>query len=205
MKLLWSSRSPFVRKVMIFAHETGLADRISCERTVVAPTKPNPDVMRLNPLNKLPTLITDDGRVLYDSRVIVEYLDSLHTGKRLIPQAGAGRFSALRLQALCDGVLDFLLVGLSERARPEAQQSPELKSALALKFKAAFDVLEGEAAHLGEDGFGLGEVAAAAVLGYADFRYSTERWRDGRPRLAAFAKSIASRPSIVSTAHVDAY
>lgn len=205
MKLLWSSRSPFVRKVMIFAHETGLAERIIRERTVVAPTNPNPDVMRLNPLNKLPTLILDDGSPLYDSRVIVEYLDGLHDGPRRIPEAGPARFEALRMQALCDGILDFLLVGLSERARPEAQQSPELKAALAVKFKAAFDALEAEARRLDLARFGLSEIAASAVVGYADFRYGAERWRDGRPSLAAFAESIADRPSIVATSHADVY
>lgn len=205
MKLFWSSRSPFVRKVMIFAHETGLADRIVCERTVVAPTKPNADVMRLNPLNKLPTLILDDGRPLYDSRVIVEYLDGIHDGPKRIPEAGPERFDALRVQALCDGVLDFLLVGLSERARPEAQQSADLKAALALKFKAAFDALDVEAKRLDLGRFGLPEVAVAAVVGYADFRYGAERWRDGRPALAAFAEQIADRASVVATAHADVY
>lgn len=190
---------------MIFAHEAGLASEITCERTVVAPTKPNPEVMRLNPLNKLPTLVLGDGTALYDSRVIVEYLDGLHGGTRLIPEFGAERFEALRLQALCDGILDFLLVGLSERARPEAQQSPELKAALAVKFKAGFDQLEVEAAKLDGKRFGLAEVAAAAVTGYADFRYAAEDWRKKRSRLAAFAASIAGRPSITATAHVDAY
>jgi len=205
VKLFWSSRSPFVRKVMIFAHETGLAERITCERTVVAPTKPNADVMRLNPLNKLPTLILDDGSPLYDSRVIVEYLDSLHGGPKRIPEAGPARFEALRTQALCDGILDFLLVGLSERARPDAQQSEELKGALAVKFSAAFDALEAEARRLDVARFGLSEIAASAVVGYADFRYSANRWRDGRPNLAAFADRIAERPSIIATAHADVY
>jgi len=205
VKLLWSSRSPFVRKVMIFAHETGLAGRITRERTVVAPTKPNPDVMRLNPLNKLPTLVLDDGRAIYDSRVIVEYLDDQHEGPKRIPAAGAARIEALRIQALCDGMLDFLLVGLSERARPESQQSPELKAALAVKFNSAFDALEVEARRLDTDRFALPEIATAAVVGYADFRYSAEGWRNGRPALAAFADKIAERPSIVATAHADVY
>jgi glutathione S-transferase len=183
----------------------GLAERITCERTGVAPTTPNAEVMRFNPLNKLPTLIRDDGRPLYDSRVIIEYLDSLHAGAKRIPEAGAARFEALRVQALCDGILDFLLVGLSEQARPEAQQSSELKAALAVKFKASFDALETEAQRLDVARFGLPEIAASAVVGYADFRYSEQRWRDGRPHLAAFAEAIAQRPSIVATAHADVY
>ncbi|MDX2158300.1 MAG: glutathione S-transferase N-terminal domain-containing protein [Hyphomicrobiaceae bacterium] len=206
MRLYWSSRSPFVRKVMVVAHETGLVSRIETIRTVVAPTKPNAEVMALNPLNKLPTLVLDDGSALYDSRVIAEYLDSLHDGPRLFPPAGRPRFEALRLQALGDGALDFLLVGLSERARPEAQQSPELKAALATKFRAAFDRLEAEAGAGALAGsFGIGQIAVACVLGYADFRYAAEGWRNGRPKLAAFAQSIANRPSLVATTHMDAY
>jgi glutathione S-transferase len=206
MQLLWSSRSPFVRKVMVVAHETGLAGRIETLRTVVAPTRPNAEVMALNPLNKLPTLILDDGSALYDSRVIAEYLDSLHQGPKLFPGAGPTRFAALRLQALADGILDFLLVGLSERMRPEPQQSPELKAALAQKFRAGFDRLETEAAAGRLDGFfGIGQIAAACVCGYADFRYATESWRTGRPRLTAFAGQALARPSLMATQHQDVY
>ena len=205
MKLLWSSRSPFVRKVMLFAHEKGLADRIERVRTVVAPTKPNPDVMALNPLNKLPTLILDDGRAIYDSRVIVEYLDGLTPAPRFIPAAGEARLDALRRQAMADGMLDFMLLGLSERARPQAQQSPELLAALQLKFKTAFDALEREIPALQSTPFGIAHIAVGAVAGYADFRYAKENWRDGRPALAAFAQSFAARPSFKATEHADVY
>ncbi len=205
MKLYWSTRSPFVRKVMIAAHETGLVRRIALERTIVAPTRPNAEVMALNPLNKLPTLVLDSGVVLYDSRVIVEYLDTLHDGVKLIPADGVARFDALRLQALSDGILDFLLLGLSERARPEAQQSPELKAALAVKFRAGFDAIEAEASRLDPEHFRLPEIAVAAVIGYADFRYGPENWRHGRPALTDFAARIAERPSVVATAHADQY
>lgn len=205
MKLHWSSRSPFVRKVMVAAHETGLAGSIDCVRTVVAPTKPNPEVMARNPLNKLPTLVLDDGQALFDSRVIVEYLDGLHTGPKLFPASGSARIDALRRQALGDGILDFLLVGLSERARPETQQSPELKAALAVKFKAAFDHLESQADALATGPFDIGRIAIACVLGYADFRYGAENWREGRPRLAAWAETLATRPSLTATQHVDTY
>ena len=84
MKLLWSSRSPFARKVMVAAHEVGVADRIVIERVVVSASKPNADVMALNPLNKIPTLVLHDGTMLYDSRVICEYFDSLHDGPKLL-------------------------------------------------------------------------------------------------------------------------
>ena len=205
MKLLWSSRSPFVRKVMIVAHEKGLAGRIEQVRTVVSPTKPNPDVMALNPLNKLPTLIRDDGQPLYDSRVIAEYLDGIGSGPRLFPASGPERIEALRRQALGDGALDFLLVGLSERARPEPQRSAELQAALALKFKSAFDALEREAASLAKETFGIGHIAIGCTCGYADFRYADRNWRGGRPALAAWHKGFAERASFKATEHADVY
>ena len=90
MKLHWSPRSPFVRKVMIAAHELGLADRLDCVRTVVATTKPHALLMEENPLSKIPTLVLDDGTVIYDSPVICEYLDRLHDGPKLIPAALPG-------------------------------------------------------------------------------------------------------------------
>ena len=95
MKLYWSSRSPFVRKVMVCAHECGLAARIECVRTLVMMTRPNPDLLPVNPLGKIPTLVLDDGSALYDSTVICEYLDSLHGGSRLFPESGPARWTAM--------------------------------------------------------------------------------------------------------------
>ena len=106
MKLHWSPRSPFVRKVMIAAHELGLMDRLTCVRTVAASTKPHAELMRDNPLSKIPTLVLDDGTVLYDSRVICEYLDTLGPAAKLFPSSGPVRMLALRRQALGDGFPD---------------------------------------------------------------------------------------------------
>src|SRR6476620_2299768 len=110
MKLHWSPRSPFVRKVMVFAHETALVDRLNCVRTVVAMKAPNAALLPDNPLSKIPTLVLDDGTALYDSGVICEYLDTLHAGPFLFPAQGPARWTALRRQALGDGLLDFLLL-----------------------------------------------------------------------------------------------
>src|SRR5579859_2529987 len=106
MKLRYSPTSPFVRKVMVAAMETGLIDRIQKVPSSVTPIKPNDDVARENPLVKVPSLTTDDGLVLYDSPVICEYLDALHSGTKLFPAAGKARWMALRHQALGDGILD---------------------------------------------------------------------------------------------------
>ena len=96
MKLHWSPRSPFVRKVMIAAHETGLVDRLTCVRTVVAMTAPNATLLPDNPLSKIPTLVLDDGSTLYDSGVICEYLDTLHDGPKLFPADSKACWTASR-------------------------------------------------------------------------------------------------------------
>ena len=104
MKLRYSQASPYVRKVLMVAHEVGLADRIELSPTNVwAPDSP---IVRDNPLAKIPTLLTEDGLVLFDSPVIAEYLDSLHEGRRLFPAAGRARWVALRQQAVGDGICD---------------------------------------------------------------------------------------------------
>src|SRR5262245_47288350 len=131
MKLHWSPRSPFVRKVMIVAHELGLVDRLNCVRTVAATTRPHPELMLDNPLSKIPTLVLDDGAVLYGSRVICEYLDGLHTGRKLFPTDTKARMTALRRQSLGDGALDFLLLLRNERER--VRPSPAHVSAYSTK------------------------------------------------------------------------
>ncbi len=122
MTLHWSPRSPYVRKVMIAAHELGLADRLRTVRTVVGGTAPHRELMRDNPLGKIPTLVLKDGVAVYDSPVICEYLDTLHDGPKLYPPWPA-RLTALRRQALGDGILDVALGWLSERLRPAERQS----------------------------------------------------------------------------------
>lgn len=204
MKLYWSSRSPFVRKVMVFAHEVGLADRIDCVRTVVAPTQPNADVMAANPLNKLPTLVTAVGPI-YDSRVICEYLDTQHHGAKLFPSAGPARLAALRRQALADGMLDFLVAWFGERQRPQERQSAPHLDAYRLKLAASLDALERDADALAAVPFGIGQIATGCALSYVDFRFAGEDWRAGRPRLAAWHAEFAQRPSMTATEHADVY
>src|SRR5262247_3284886 len=114
MKLRYSTTSPFVRKVHVLAIETGLIDRIELVKTVTT----DPDLARHNPLNKVPAVELDDGSVLYDSRVICEYLDAMAGGK-LFPPAGQARWTALRRQALADGMVDAAILRMIESKRPE--------------------------------------------------------------------------------------
>ncbi len=203
MKLYWSPRSPFARKVMVFAHEAGLAGRIETVRTLVAMTNPNRDLMRLNPLGKIPTLVTEDGTVLFDSVVICEYLDSLHGGEKLFPQAPEKHFQALRWHAIGHGMLDALVLWRNERLRPKPQQSPEVLAGFELKTRTSLEFLNNEAAALGAASLGIGHVAIAVALGYIDFRFPELGWRDGHGRIAAWYESFAQRPSIHSTMPVD--
>jgi glutathione S-transferase len=161
--------------------------------------------MALNPLNKLPTLVPDNGGVLYDSRVICEYLDGLHDGPRLFPGDPSARIEALRRQALGDGMMDFLLVWLSERSRPAPQQSSELIAACRTKLTTVLDALEREAPSLAAAPFSIAHIAIGCALGYADFRFKDEAWRTCRPQLAAWAETIHARPSFQATQPADTY
>jgi glutathione S-transferase len=204
MKLHWSPRSPFVRKVMVFAHEAGLADRIETIPTKVAMTQPNTDLLKVNPLGKIPTLITDDGMVLYDSTVICEYLDTLHKGTKLIPRESGKHWQALRWHAMGDNMLDTLVLWRNETLRHQPQQSPETILGFLVKTQTSLDALEKEQAQLAAALFSIGHVAIGVALGYIDFRFPDLRWRDGRPKLAAWYEAFAQRPSMQATTPVDA-
>lgn len=201
MKLHWSPRSPFVRKVMIVAHERGLADRITCVRTVAASTKPHAELMKDNPLSKIPTLVLDDGVALYDSPVICEYLDALDGLPQLFPAEPKALLTALRRQALGDGFLDLLVLLRDERLRA---QPSELHLASAATRKAAIlDYLEQDAATLALPPFSIGHIAIGCALSYLDFRYADEDWRSNRPLIASWHKGFALRPSVQATVPVD--
>lgn len=201
MKLHWSPRSPFVRKVMIVAHECDLVDRITCVRTVAATSRPHAGLMQDNPLSKIPTLILDDGTALYDSPVICEYLDALDGAPKLFPAEPKARLLALRRQALGDGFLDLLVLLRDERMR--AQPSEAHKASAAVRKAAVLKSLEAEAPALAAAPFGIGHVAIGCALSYLDFRYADEDWRKGHPRLAQWHATFATRPSVKATEPVD--
>ena len=201
MKLHWSPRSPFVRKVMIVAHERGIADRLHCVRTVAEIATPHVELMKDNPLSKIPTLVLDDGTVLYDSPVICEYLDALDGDPKLFPQHGLSRIIALRCQALGDGFLDLLVLARNERMRAQPSQA-HLASA-ATRTAATLDHLEREAEALAGSPFCIGHIAIGCALSYLDFRFADQDWRRGHPRLANWHASFGVRPSVQATLPVD--
>jgi glutathione S-transferase len=197
MKLHWSPRSPFVRKVMIVAHETGLVDRLSLVRTPVAMTSVNMDLLSDNPLSKLPTLVLDDGTSLYDSVVICEHLDTLHDGPRLFPLDPQEKWSALRRHALGDGLLELLILWRNEREREHPAEA--FLEAFRTKFEATLEHLDQDADGLAATTFGIGHVAIGCGLSYIDFRFPDLDWRRGRPRIAAWHASFSERPSVRAT------
>jgi glutathione S-transferase len=202
MKLYTSPMSPYARKVRVVARETGLAARIEEIPVTVSPVKANAEVGRANPLAKLPTLVLDDGTALFDSPVICEYLDSLHAGRRLFPPAGETRWTALKLQAVADGILEAgVLVRYETALRPKELQWPDWIAGQREKWHAGLDLLERSAAALAGEPTNA-SVSAACALGYLDFRYGNEDWRGSRPALARWYEAFAARESMRATVPV---
>jgi glutathione S-transferase len=199
MKLLYSPTSPYARKVRVLVAEAGLTDRIDIVTVSAVPSAPAPDFAKDNPLAKIPTLILDEGDVLYDSRVIGEFLDSLHSGTPLFPTTGPARWTALRRQALADGALDAaILVRYEGFLRPAQLNWPEWVAGQQGKIARALDALEAEADLLSQQ-VTIGEITIGCLLEYLDLRFPEDGWRNGRPKLAAFAASFGARPSMIST------
>jgi glutathione S-transferase len=192
-----------VRKVMICVYELGLQDRIERVPAVVSLSKPDANVMRDNPLGRIPTLVLDDGRVFHESLLICEYLNSEHRGM-LFPPAGEARWSALRRHALGNGLLDALLLWRSEIGKPAARQTPEWLTTFALKTRNALKVIEADADALTRTPFDIGHVGIGAALAYLDFRFGDFGWREGHPRTDAWMQTFSQRESVRKTAFIDA-
>ena len=199
MKLYHSPASPFVRKALVAAHELGLADAIEIVPVAMTPVKSVPALNDENPLGKIPALVLDDGTALYDSPVICEYLDTRHDGPRLFPAEGPERWTALRRQALADGLLDAAILCRYETfLRPEERQWADWIEGQQSKFRRALDALEGEAEDFG-DTVDIGTISAGCAADYLDFRSLDDGWREGRPRLAAWLEGFEARPSMQAT------
>ncbi len=196
MKLTFSPASPFARKVRIAAIELGLIDKIEFTSVTVAPGQPNDEYSKITPLKKLPVLILDNGEVILDSYVIVEYLDELAGGGKLIPASGAMRWKVKTEHSLTQGMLDSMLL-----CRYEGMTRPE-----ALRWKAWSDDhwarawsgmarFENDAAMLARP-LDIAQIGLVCVLGYADFRFANCGWRKAFPKLDAFHQRMLERPSV---------
>jgi glutathione S-transferase len=192
MKLFYSQTSPFARKVLACAIARGIDGQIKLEPTVTS----SPELAKHNPLGKLPCLVTDDGVSLYDSRVICAFLDTVGDGFSMFPEHGL-RVRALKYQALGDGIMDAAVLRRNEMARGRDPDRDVAIAEQALKMSRAVAALEADvpAAHVD-----IGTIAVCCALGYLDFRYAHEPWRDGHPLLAAWYADMVTRPCLALTA-----
>ena len=186
IKLRSSPPSPFGRKVKIAAALLGLADRIEI---VVADTNDAGDTLRAeNPLGKIPCLILEDGGTVFDSRVIMEFLDDMAGGGKLVPDSGPARFKVLTMQALADGIMDAAILTVYEqRFREEAMRSAKWVGHQQGKIDRALAVLEAAPPQGAVD---IGHIAVACALGYLDLRFAGA-WRAEHPRLVAWLAAFA--------------
>lgn len=195
MKLYHNPASPYTRKVMVLAHETGLVDRIE-----LMPIKVWEETDRIrsdNPLGKIPTLIDDDGQAVYDSTVICAYLDTLHDGAKMIPE-GDGRWPVENLHALAQGMTDAALTLRADVMRGLDKKVDFYSDRMRATIESACDEAERRLPEI-EGKINLGTVALGVGLAYVDFRFPEIAWRDGHSGLAAWYADFADRPSMKAT------
>ncbi|MGE8408147.1 MAG: glutathione S-transferase N-terminal domain-containing protein [Pseudomonas sp.] len=201
MTLYHSPLSPFVRKVMVFLHETGQIDRVAVKTINLSPVSPDADLNRDNPVGKIPALVLDNGNVLHDSRVILEYLDLQHVGNPLIPREGSARWQRLTLASQADAIMDAAVLTRYERfLRPVEKQWDDWLLAQEEKIRRGLADLE--AAHMAElaSVFDVAAIGTACALGYIDLRMPDFGWREQQPKLAAWYAEVSQRESMRLTA-----
>lgn len=199
MRLLYAPTSPFVRKVMVCAHLSGQAERIQWLDSAAHPVRRDARIAAHNPLAKVPTLILDDGRSLYDSRVVCEYIDSLGSAG-IFPAAGPARWTALTRQAMGDGLLDAALLARYElTARPPEVQWPAWREALLTKVAACLDSIEAIAPELATQAPTIGEITFGCGLGYLDFRFPELEWRASHAAAARWYARFEQLPAMQAT------
>ena len=198
MKLFYSAASPYVRKCLVAARELGLHERIELLPAAAHPVNRDRTIVAHNPLGKVPTLLTDEDTVLYDSRVICEYLNALGNGK-LVPHAGPARWDVLVEQSLADGILDAAVLTRYETVlRPEALRWKDWITGQLEKVTSGLDEIERRATRFG-DRVDFGTIAVGCALGYLDFRFASLGWRDKHPNASAWFERFGARASMVAT------
>lgn len=204
LKLFWSSRSPFARKVHVVAHELAIESRITLVPTLAIPTDEDPALVAVNPLAQIPALVTDAGAAIFDSIVICEWLNMQHGKKKrsnLFPENPERRLTALRQNAVVDGALSYLLLMRAELRRPEEHRNSRILATWSRRIDAALDFIEEEKLDSGAD-TDIGQISMAILLSYHDFRIGRD-WRDSRPISAQWFAQFEARPSMQRTAFSD--
>lgn len=202
MRLIASLTSPYARKVRIVAAEK----HIDYELVVDVPWNEDTHVPEHNPLGKVPVWILEDGKGLFDSRVIVEYLDGISPVAHLLPKDARPRITVKRWEALADGVCDAAALVFLERKRPAEQQNQDWIDRQIGKVRAALEVMSEELDMrdwFHEGGFSLADIAIGCALGYLDFRFKDEiDWRRDHPNLSELFDRLMQRPSFKDTVPV---
>lgn len=198
MKLVISPTSPFARKARIAMMDK----KIECETVVDIPWEPTTAVPGLNPLGKIPVLVLDDESTLFDSRVIVEYFDSMSPVAKLIPENGRPRIVVKRWEALADGISDAAAMIFIERRRPLERQDDSWIGRQQSKIERGLAVLAEELGDkpwcIGET-YNLADIAVGCTLGYLELRFAEINWRRKYPNLAALSEKLSQRPSFIET------
>lgn len=199
LTLYHTHSSPYVRKVMVLAHEAGILDQITIvENASGTPLDAGAAPIAANPLGKVPTLTRGDGSALYDSRVICQYLDA-RAGSGFYPD-GARKWDALVLEATADGVLDAALLMVYEaRLRPEEIRFAPFVEGQWAKIARSLDVIEDRWMAYLAGPLCIGQIALACALGYLDLRHGVRDWRATRPALAAWFAKMDARESLCKT------
>ena len=197
MKLLYQTHSPYARKALVFAHEVGIADRLEVVHQETSPTNPNEYVFAQNPLGKVPVLLRPGLPAIFDSDVICAYFDTLHGGRRLIPQDGEARWHALRVQAVAQGIAS---AGIAVRwetvRRPEELRYAPLRDGNVAKLIASYDWLERELDVASP--VHVGHIGVATALSWLEFR-DLPSFREKRPRLVEWLDAFEARASMRAT------
>jgi glutathione S-transferase len=199
MQLFYSPNSPYARKARIIIHELGLKSRVE---DVIVSLPAGAKLRAVNPLGKIPALILDDGSAIYDSPVICEYLDDVGQGKFFprptMLREAQGRWRALTLQALGDGLADAVVRRNQEMKVPADRRSAEMIERQTKAIEAAFAVADRAAAKFPAEPT-IGEIAVACAIGYLDLRVPEDGWRDRYPGLARWLDNFSQRPSVQAT------
>lgn len=199
MKLLYSPASPFVRKVLVFIKELGLEDKVELAKVSSTVVDQSAELAASNPVAKIPTLVVDNGKSLYDSRVITAYLNSLTASPSFYPSEGDARWDVLAMEAMADGMMDAAVNARYERGlRPADKQWDDWVNGQMKKVHGALKALNDAAGSFG-DRIDAGIVGAACACGYLDFRYPDIGWRESYPALGAWYAKFSERKSMQET------
>ncbi|HEX8013541.1 MAG TPA: glutathione S-transferase [Casimicrobiaceae bacterium] len=199
MKLIASLTSPYARKVRVALAEK----KIECDLVEESPWAPETTVSSYNPLGKVPVLVLDDGTTLFDSRVIVDYLDNMSPVSRLIPEPNRQRILVKRWEALADGICDAASAIVLERKRPVSKQSKDWLDRQRRKIDLGVKELAqelGERSWCNGEAYSLADIATGCALGYLDFRRPDVDWRGSYGNLVKLTEKLAKRPSFAETA-----